>query len=610
MRYIGSKKKFEIDFTDILKDIKYDSVLDAFSGTGVVSYFFKKLNKNIISNDVQYYSYCISKSLLDTNINNEELTNILNELNEIDKNTKGFIYKNYSEDSGRLFFTNENAIHIDSILKVLNKKYKDSKYYYRILHILLEAVSKISNTTGVYQAYLKKFYKNSLNPLILINEDIECVYKNYTCYNMDIHKLIEHIDNVDLVYLDPPYNNRQYSTNYHILETIARNDTPELKGKSGFRQDSFISDFCKKTKIKEEFEKLSKSLYNKCNYILLSYSNCGIITKTDIIHIFGKHFNLIQDKDIIYKKYKSNTRTNNNNSNVSNDNNVVEYLLLFEKIIQPFKELNIIYQWVGGKTKIMNKILENIPTKINTYIEPFLGGGSVFLNTRPKKAIINDINNCICDIFSNVKNGYDICKNITQRFEELKNNTENDNELYYKLRNDFNTNKSFIDFLILNRFCYNGLYRENSKGYFNVPYNKKPIKNFINEEYIQNIENIKSYMNMNTIDIYNYDYKDIIRMAKEGDFVYVDPPYYPKNDTLFTKYNKIDFKKEDHEELKNELDNLDKKNIKFLLSNSDTKFIRELYKDYTIIDITTNAVLNCKKDKRKNTYNELLIKNF
>ncbi len=314
MNYIGSKHSI-IDFLeesilDTVGENKKYKFCDIFAGTGVVGKKFKSIGYDVISNDSQYYSYVINKHYIENNSNItfsrlNGIDNVFIYLNKLD-NYKGFIYKNYTEEGtkdslySRMYFTSENAIKIDSIRNQIEKWYKgglinDSEYYY-LITCLLEAADKVANTASVYEAFLKNMKRKAQNTLelkelpILINTDT-----NNVVYKEDCNDLIRHIDG-DILYMDPPYNLRKYNTNYHILETIAYGDMPEIKGKSGIRCDGVLSKFNSKREALTALEDIIKNANFK--YIFLSYNDEGIMSIDDIKRIMSKYG--------IYKRYEKN----------------------------------------------------------------------------------------------------------------------------------------------------------------------------------------------------------------------------------------------------------------------------------------------------------------
>lgn len=262
-------------------------------------------------------------------------------------------------------------------------------------------------------------------------------------------------------------------------------------------------------------------------------------------------------------------------------------------------------KWAGGKRQIVNILLSNVPKSFNRYFEPFVGGGALLFELKPKKAVISDINEELINAYRVIKG------NVDELIESLKKH-KNSADYYYSIRainpKTLNPVERASRFIYLNKTCFNGLYRENSKGEFNVPFGKYKNPKICDEE---NLRAVSQFLNSIDIEIFNSDYKETCELTQPGDFIYFDPPYYPVSKTSsFTKYNSKDFSEEDQIELSQIFKELDKKGCYVMLSNSDTEFIRKLYEGYRIQVINTNRFINCKANKRKNASFELLITNF
>ena len=237
-----------------------------------------------------------------------------------------------------------------------------------------------------------------------------------------------------------------------------------------------------------------------------------------------------------------------------------------------------ILKWVGGKRQLLNDILPLIQSK-GTYIEPFLGGGAVLFAYQPKKAIVNDYN-------SELMNVYQVVKSYPEQLIQMLqiHHDNNSEDYYYNIREIDRTEQykkiSSIEkaarIIYLNKTCYNGLYRVNSSGYFNSPYGKYKNPNIVNAQIIRAMS---KYFNENDITLLQGDYKEVLKKVKKGSFVYLDPPYMPiSRSSNFTGYTENGFGYEQQEELKKECDKLREKGIHFIQSNSDCLEIRELYK--------------------------------
>ncbi|MGX9340693.1 DNA adenine methylase [Mycoplasma sp. 4044] len=274
------------------------------------------------------------------------------------------------------------------------------------------------------------------------------------------------------------------------------------------------------------------------------------------------------------------------------------------------KKLQPIIKWVGGKRQLLPEISRLVPKKFNNYIEPFIGGAAVLLELMPKQALINDLNESLIKTYKCVKDKPEELIELLKEHKKL-----NSKEYFYLVRSqDRDPNyKEWNDLLkasrliYLNKTCFNGLFRVNQAGFFNTPYGAYKNPNIVNEEAIRNLSN---YFNKNKIIFMSGDYKEVLKKAKKDDFVYLDPPYMPVSSSAsFTGYTENGFSKEQQVELKKECDKLNKKGVKFLLSNSEHEFIKELYKDYKITIVTAKRTINSDAAKRGNV-NEVLVRNY
>lgn len=310
MNYIGSKFSILefIDETieDFVKPENSNIVLcDIFSGTATVGKYFKKKGYTIISNDIEYYSYITAKHFIENNsdiifkkLKNLGIDDVFKYLNNLE-GKEGFIYKNYSmggtkgKEFERQYFSDNNALKIDSI-RMCIEEWKDNKFlddneYYYLIASLIESADKVANTASVYEAFLKKLKKSAEKDLILEPVEILKTNENHEnkVYNKDCNALIKEISG-DILYMDPPYNTRKYDTNYHMLETIALYDNPEIKGKTGVRcETTKKSKYCIKKEASKVFEELIKNANFK--YIMLSYNDEGIIPIEEIKKIMSKY---------------------------------------------------------------------------------------------------------------------------------------------------------------------------------------------------------------------------------------------------------------------------------------------------------------------------------
>ena len=325
MRYIGCKKLLLKDIEKVIEDNieSAESFCDIFSGTVSVANYFKPKYK-IISNDMLYFSYCIQKGIIENSkvpsfkiLNkNTGIKNPIEYFNSVDNREceklskeKRFCQNNYSPIGNRMYMTETNALKIDFVRNKINDWYKQNfisaNEYYYLLAILVEAVPFISNIAGTYGAYNKWWDKRALNDIEFKNIEIINNHKNNIAYNQDGNDLITSISG-DILYIDPPYNSRQYSPNYHVLETIALYDNPKLKGITGQREyNQKKSLYCSKSTVTKAFEDLIRNA--KFKHIILSYSNEGLMDLSDIEKILKKYGvpETFKMYEIPYRRFKS-----------------------------------------------------------------------------------------------------------------------------------------------------------------------------------------------------------------------------------------------------------------------------------------------------------------
>ncbi len=335
MRYIGNKENLldTIDTVLARHGVKGASFFDFFAGTTNVGRFFKKQGYQIFSSDVLYMSYCLQKAYIENNTipSFERLCPYLEDYSDcslfsttFDKvrgylnslpGVEGFIYKNYTPGGSkelkqpRMYFSDENGKKIDAIRQKIESWKKEDLLteaeYFVLLSCLIESVSFYSNVAGVYAAFSKKWDKRALKPLQLKEMSFIDNKKENVVYNIDSTQLLKDIS-VDILYLDPPYNARQYLPNYHILETIAKYDNPEIHGITGMREYSTEkSRFCNAITALEDLDLIAKT----ANYknLVLSYNSEGIMPQEKIISILSK-YGKTSLVEIEYARFKSNNQ--------------------------------------------------------------------------------------------------------------------------------------------------------------------------------------------------------------------------------------------------------------------------------------------------------------
>ena len=284
------------------------------------------------------------------------------------------------------------------------------------------------------------------------------------------------------------------------------------------------------------------------------------------------------------------------------------------------KDLKPFVKWVGGKRQLLKEISKYLPKSYNKYFEPFLGAGAVFLHLQPSKAVVNDMN-------EELINAYEVIQNdVDNLIDELKKHESNNTkEYYYDIRqwdrdetkfNNLSDVKKAARFIYMNRVGYNGLYRVNRNGQFNVPYGRYKNPKIADEVLLRNLS---KYLNNNNVTILSEDFEEAVKDVSSGDLVYFDPPYDPINVTSsFTQYQKDGFGKEEQKRLKLCSDALVRKGAKVILSNSNTQFIKDLYNNkidfvksevgyYFISLVDARRSVNSKANKRGKIKEVLII---
>ena len=262
-----------------------------------------------------------------------------------------------------------------------------------------------------------------------------------------------------------------------------------------------------------------------------------------------------------------------------------------------------VIKWAGGKTQLLNNILPLIP-EYKTYYEPFFGGGALFFSLEPKKAVINDFNKQLTNIYISIK---ERPSELKKALEELEKNHVNSNDYFFAKRKEFNkciqneeySIHSAALFIYLNKAGFNGLYRLNSKGLLNTPSGKKEKVNLFDRDNFDAVSKA-----LKNVKILSYDFEEACKGAREGDFVFFDSPYYNTFDT----YQAGGFSKDDHIRLSKLFKRLSKKGVKCLLTNSNEEFIKDLYNGFDIQVVPVKRMINC--DGKKRTGEEVIIKNF
>lgn len=354
MRYIGNKENIIDKIYNILlsNNVVGKSFFDFFSGTTNVARFYKDLGYKVYSSDVMYMSYCLQRAYIE---NNDEpifeqlipvlphsnivsnlfatpLDIVINYLNHI-PDVRGFIYDNYTPNGTkdlnqpRMYFSNENGLRIDAIRQQIekwnNKGLLTESEYYILITCLIETVSFYANVAGVYAAFHKKWDPRAVKRLELRVIKIHNNKQKNIVYNTNSLDLLDYID-TDILYLDPPYNERQYLPNYHLIETIAKYDNPKIKGITGMREyEDKKSTFCNAKTALRDLELIVKTA--KYKHLVMSYNSEGIMKQEDIISMMSK-YGSVKLEQFQYARFKS-----NNNGLSKTKKHIYEQLYILTK---------------------------------------------------------------------------------------------------------------------------------------------------------------------------------------------------------------------------------------------------------------------------------------
>lgn len=579
-RYLGNKYKL-LDFIKEVVDKECPNVnvvFDVFSGTGAVASAF--LDKTIITNDILYSNYLSHITWFSAQkYNKNKIQKIINEYNAIKEIEKD----NYMSDNfANTYFDYKTCKKIGYIRddienKYINKNIND-KERAMLITSLIYALDKIANTCGHYDAYRKGVaYTGKL--ILEVPEINNKISKKNRCYNTDSNELAKTIE-CDLAYLDPPYNSRQYCDAYHLLENIAKWEKPEVTGVAKkMDRTSLKSDYCT-TKATKAFEELVDNL--KCKYIILSYNNTGDnangrsnarIKDEDIIRILSKKGKV----KIFSKSYKAFTTGKSENNN----NEERLFLCIVDNKVIP-SPLN----YTGGKAKLLPQIKPLFPEKIDTFVDLFCGGCNVGINIPANKHYYNDISSVLIGLYNELEKiskdklfndlnklikQYNLSNSSLNGYEFYKCNSSEglgkyNKDKFNKLKEDFNKltrkdKKYYEMFFLLIIYGFNNQIRFNKNDEYNLPVGKRDFNNNIQKklEDFMNVIKVQKAIFTNV----SFDKFDISELDKNT-LVYCDPPYL----ITTASYNENGgWTEDDEKKLLDFLDTLNKKKIKFALSN-------------------------------------------
>lgn len=309
---------------DVAGEDWFDKVFcDLFAGTGAVGNAVKPLVRKVIANDLESYSFVLNRHYIGNCKPLADWKFWLSELNNLPPVSDGFIYQNYclGSGSGRCYFSDANGMKIDAMRRAigewLDEKSISEDMYFFLICSLLEEADRLANTASVYGAFLKKLKPMAMKPLVLAPASFDCTDQQNEVYQEDANALIHRIEG-DILYLDPPYNVRQYGANYHILNTIADYQPFVPKGKTGVGPYQ-RSHYCSRVKVLDTFDDLLKNA--RFHYVFLSYNNEGLLSPETIRQTMSKYgrYDRIEVRNQRFKADKDENRNHH-------AHNTTEYL--------------------------------------------------------------------------------------------------------------------------------------------------------------------------------------------------------------------------------------------------------------------------------------------
>lgn len=582
-RYLGNKYSLSNFIRKIVDENckNINIVVDIFSGTGAVSNTFK--DKILITNDILYSNYISNYAWFGSEkYSIKRIIELIYYYNQVKTKENNYMRENFANT----FFSADDCSKIGYIREDIEVKYKNKeinfKEYAILITSLLYAMDKIANTVGHYDAYRKNvdFEKNLVLNVLLPEETIN--YNN-ACYNLDSNELIKRIKG-DLLYLDPPYNSRQYCDAYHLLENVARWKKPEVYGIARkMDRTSLKSDYCM-IKATKAFEELIENADTK--YILLSYNNMSNkgndrsnakISDEDIIRILSKKGKV----SIFESDYKS---FSTGKSNIKDNK---ERVFLCEVFSKENNKTNIScpFNYTGGKFKLLEQ-LQPLFDKKEVFLDLFSGGGNVGINSSSAKIIFNDLNDKLIDLIKFIKDTdtdvllkqiddiierYDLSNTSSYGYSYYNSDSsrglaEYNKRRFLKLREDFNNKvlSQKIDYsmlYVLMVFSFNNQIRFNQKGLFNLPVGKRDFNSKMRNKLMLFSEELKS----KDVQFIKKDFREIsLDDFSQDTFIYCDPPYLITNATY--NENGMWTEKEEKDLLKF-LDKANEKGFRFALSN-------------------------------------------
>ena len=634
-RYTGSKLKIKDWIKNLITENcpNAKSFCDIFAGTAIVTDQMLYNYDSFVLNDLLYSNEFIYNAFYKNEVFDiQKLFNFQNKYQELNKDN---LLDNYvSINFGGKYFELGDAKAIGFIRQDIedNKSILNEREYCILIASLLYSFDKCANTVGHYEAYFKnKEIVRSFKYELITPYDTLALNKKFEIYRQDANILANNISS-DIVYIDPPYSSRQYSRFYHVLENITKWDKPELFGSALKPVPENMSEYCSSS-AKNAFSDLISKL--NCKYIVVSYNNTynsksksseNKMKLEDIVEILSKK-GITKKFEMPFKAF------NAGKTNIENHKELI-FITEVGKFASDKKDIvRSPFFYVGDKYKLMPQLLKLFPKNIDTYYEPFCGGGSSFINVVANKYVLNDIDKYMIKMHNmlnlyaytpemffsmvkNIENDYNLSASYRQDIIpiELKQQYKKtyfakfNKNGFEKMRNNFNKDKSSIELLyVMLIYGFNRMLRFNSKGDFNLPVGNVDL----NKNVIDSLNNYFKFSCNNELHFSCNDFRDFFKMYdfKPNDFVYLDPPYLIAS----SEYNKL-WTEQDELNLLEILDDLNKKGVRFAISNlltskdkKNTIFI-EWAKKYHMYDVDSNYINyhdNSAKDLK-----EVLVTNY
>lgn len=633
-RYLGNKYKLLPFITRVVEENcrNINTVADIFAGTGAVASAFT--DKKLITNDIMYSNYiCHLAWFGSEQYSEEKISSLIIEYNAITVKEDNYMSENFADT----YFSLNDCRKIGFIRQDIEDRFDKGEINEReralLITSLLYAMDKIANTCGHYDAYRKGVEFEKHLELSVPQPD-KNLNTNNVCYNMDTNELVAEME-ADLVYIDPPYNSRQYCDAYHLLENVACWNKPEVFGVAKkMDRTSLKSDYCTH-KATEAFEKLIDSIQAK--YIILSYNNMAEkgndrsnakISDEDILRVLQKKGTV----KVFSEDYKA---FSTGKSDIKENQERLFLCICFEvgeKVIP--SALN----YMGGKYKLLPQMLPLFPKDIDKVVDLFCGGCNVGINLACNKVQFNDSNQYLMGLLDTFRkmpkkdvflwlyetieqyglslvseNGYDY-----YGCESSKGLGKYNKEGYNRLRKDFNNKRErddeyYLMLYLLIVYSFNNQLRFNKRGEFNLPVGKRDFN-------IKMQEKLSAFLNRIKSGDYKFTNMDF-RMVKlddftEKSFVYADPPYLI---TCATYNEQSGWTEKDERDLLSYLEELDNRGIRFALSNvlENKGKKNEILSDwlrknekFKVISLDYDYLNSNYHTKRKGITKEILVLNY